>query len=138
MLICCQLKESHHRDCEIGSSEQQVHLQYLLLLEFSLHVFWLVHCCVQFAVMMWIEIKENSVQSYHLKIIFIPFLATFLSEIIFFYVYVRLSSIITISLCYVFYDLIFFFFWKKKGGVAVSMFCYLNVCNLFVTFLFHY
>ena len=34
--------------CLIGRSEQQVHLQLMLHLEFRVH-FWLVHSCVQFA-----------------------------------------------------------------------------------------
>ena len=37
------------RSCGIGKSEQQVHLQHLLHLEFRVH-FWLVYSCVQFAV----------------------------------------------------------------------------------------
>ena len=35
--------------CQIGITEQQVHLQHLLHLEFRVH-FWLVYSCVQFAI----------------------------------------------------------------------------------------
>ena len=35
--------------CQIGRSEQEVHLQHLLHLEFKVHV-WLMYSCVQFAV----------------------------------------------------------------------------------------
>ena len=38
-----------YKVCQIGRSEQQVHLQHLLHLEFRVH-FWLVYSCVQFAV----------------------------------------------------------------------------------------
>ena len=38
-----------YKACQIGRSEQQVHLQHLLHLEFRVDVF-LVHSCVQFAV----------------------------------------------------------------------------------------
>ena len=38
-----------YKACQIGRSEQQVQLQYLLHLEFRVHV-WLVHSCVLFAV----------------------------------------------------------------------------------------
>ena len=38
-----------YRTCQIGMSEQQVHLQHLLHLEFRVQ-FWLLHSCVQFAV----------------------------------------------------------------------------------------
>ena len=38
-----------YKACEIGKSEQQVHLQLLLHLEFRVQ-FWLLHSCVQFAV----------------------------------------------------------------------------------------
>ena len=38
-----------YRACQIGRSEQQVHLQHLLHLEFRVDV-WLIHSCVQFAV----------------------------------------------------------------------------------------
>ena len=39
----------YHKACEIEKSEQQVHLQLLLHLEFRVQ-FWLLHSCVQFAV----------------------------------------------------------------------------------------
>ena len=38
-----------YKVCQIGRSEQQVHLQHLLHLEVRVH-FWLVYSCVQFAV----------------------------------------------------------------------------------------
>ena len=38
-----------YKACEIDKSEQQVHLQLLLHLEFRVQ-FWLLHSCVQFAV----------------------------------------------------------------------------------------
>ena len=37
-----------YKACQIGRSEQQVHLQHLLHLEFRVQ-FWLLHSCVQFA-----------------------------------------------------------------------------------------
>ena len=39
----------YHKACEIDKSEQQVHLQLLLHLEFRVQ-FWLLHSCVKFAV----------------------------------------------------------------------------------------
>ena len=38
-----------YKACEIDKSEQQVHLQLLLHLEFRVQ-FWQLHSCVQFAV----------------------------------------------------------------------------------------
>ena len=38
-----------YKACQIGRSEQQVHLQHFLHLEFRVDV-WLIHSCVQFAV----------------------------------------------------------------------------------------